>query len=93
MISVTQALKAVPRLHGCQSHPVEVAQLDLASLASVKSFAADFNARGLPLDVLVCNAGIMAPPKRLVTQDGLEQQFQVHSKLDCVPIFVTCIVC
>lgn len=67
----------MPRLKGCQSSSVEVAQLDLASLASVKSFAADFNSRGLPLDVLVCNAGVMAPPLRHETEDGLEQQFQV----------------
>lgn len=70
----------MPRLKGCQKHSVEVAQLDLASLSSVKSFAADFNARGLPLDVLVCNAGIMAPPVRGETEDGLEQQFQVSTE-------------
>ena len=70
-------MRALPRLKGCQTHPVEVAYIDLASLASVRAFAADFNARGLPLEVLVCNAGIMAPPERIETVDGLEQQFQV----------------
>ena len=29
---------------------------DPASLASVRAFAADYLARGAPLDVLVCNA-------------------------------------
>ena len=71
---------------------MEVEQLDLASLASVKSFAAKFNERGLPLDVLVCNAGIMAPPVRCETEDGLEQQFQVCNAyplgtcVDCVHV-------
>lgn len=67
----------MPTLTGSHSQPVEVAHLDLASLSSVRAFARAFNARGLPLNVLVCNAGIMAPPKRLETEDGLEQQFQV----------------
>ena len=72
-----QALDATPSLAGCQKHPVETGTLDLASLDSVRSFTSDFNARSLPLALLICNAGIMAPPKRLVTQDGFEQQFQV----------------
>lgn len=70
-------MRALPRLQGCQAHSVEVAHIDLASLASVRAFAADFNARGLSLSVLVCNAGLMAPPERIETEDGLEQQFQV----------------
>lgn len=84
LLTISQALKAVPRMKGCQSSPVEVAWLDLASLASVKTFATEFNARGLPLDVLVCNAGIMAPPQRLETADGLEQQFQVCCMHSCM---------
>jgi NAD(P)-dependent dehydrogenase (short-subunit alcohol dehydrogenase family) len=32
---------------------------------------------GTPLDILICNAGLMSPPQRLVTKDGLEMQFQV----------------
>eukprot|EP00955_Chlamydomonas_euryale_P069422 360457-Chlamydomonas_euryale.AAC.8 len=31
--------------------------MDLSSLKSVRSFAKEFNARGLPLHLLVCNAG------------------------------------
>ena len=72
-----QALNTTPTVEGCQSYPVKTGTLDLASLDSVRSFASSFNARGLPLSLLICNAGIMAPPQRLVTRDGLEQQFQV----------------
>lgn len=30
------------------------------------------------LDCLICNAGLMAPPTRRVTVNGLEEQFQVN---------------
>ena len=53
----------------------EVVELDMASLASVRTFAAAFVARGQALDVLVNNAGVMALPKREVTPDGFERQF------------------
>lgn len=53
----------------------ELAILDLASLASVRDFAAQQLAQGLPLDILINNAGVMAPPKREQTADGFELQF------------------
>ena len=54
---------------------VEVAPLDLASLTSVRSFAAAELARPEPLDLLINNAGIMAPKQRRETQEGFELQF------------------
>lgn len=54
---------------------VELALLDLASLASVREFAAGELAREQPLHVLINNAGVMAPPRRLETADGFELQF------------------
>lgn len=59
-------------------HPgsqLEVRRLDLADLGSVKEFADGMLADGMPIDVLVNNAGVMAPPSRLVTADGFELQF------------------
>jgi NAD(P)-dependent dehydrogenase (short-subunit alcohol dehydrogenase family) len=53
----------------------EVVVLDLASLASVREFAARELKRGEPLDLLINNAGVMAPKKRLETKDGFELQF------------------
>jgi NAD(P)-dependent dehydrogenase (short-subunit alcohol dehydrogenase family) len=54
---------------------VELAALDLADLGSVKAFAQDFLAAAHPgLDLLVNNAGVMAPPRRQ-TKDGFELQF------------------
>lgn len=51
--------------------------LDLASLASVRSFAAQVAARWPRLDLLINNAGVMAPP-RGETEDGFEMQFGVN---------------
>jgi NAD(P)-dependent dehydrogenase (short-subunit alcohol dehydrogenase family) len=51
---------------------VAVAELDLASIESVRSFAAAWDG---PLDLLINNAGVMAPPRRRTTQDGFELQF------------------
>src|SRR5215212_8999845 len=48
----------------------EVGSLDLGSLASIRAFAA---ARTEPVDLLVNNAGIMAPPEGR-TADGFELQ-------------------
>ena len=58
-------------------HPhaaLEVRSIDLADLSSVQAFAASIEADG-HLDVLVNNAGVMVPPKRLTTADGFELQF------------------
>ncbi len=49
----------------------EVRQLDLASLASVREFAAAWDGE---LDLLINNAGVMAPPLSR-TADGFELQF------------------
>ncbi|MCU1643744.1 MAG: putative short chain dehydrogenase [Nocardia sp.] len=61
-----------------RKHPaakLEVRRIDLADLASVRTFADDLLAAGAPLDVLVNNAGVMAPPERHTTADGFELQF------------------
>lgn len=54
--------------------------MDLASLASVRSFAQEFLARKLPLHILINNAGIMACPLSR-TEDGFENQFGTNP--DC----------
>lgn len=56
---------------------VEYIGLDLGSLASVRKFVTDFKEKGLPLHILVNNAGIMFPPYG-TTEDGFELQFGVN---------------
>jgi NAD(P)-dependent dehydrogenase (short-subunit alcohol dehydrogenase family) len=53
----------------------ELAILDLASLRSVRDFAEKELAQHRPLHILINNAGVMAPPRRLQTADGFELQF------------------
>jgi len=53
---------------------VEVGELNLADLASVRKFAESFNASNRPLHVLINNAGVMACPY-MKTVDGFENQF------------------
>ena len=50
---------------------LEFQHLDLASLASIRAFAERFRARGLPLHILVANAGVMSPRDER-TADGFE---------------------
>ncbi len=56
---------------------IEVAELDLARLSSVRKFAAGFLASDRPLHGLVNNAGIMHCPESK-TEDGFETQIGVN---------------
>ncbi|XP_042339489.1 dehydrogenase/reductase SDR family member on chromosome X-like, partial [Plectropomus leopardus] len=51
--------------------------LDLTSLKSVRHFAQTFKNRGLPLHVLVNNAGTMMVPE-MKTEDGFEFHFGLN---------------
>ena len=52
-------------------------QLNLADLASVRHGAAEIAARWSAIDLLINNAGVMAPPRQLSAQ-GFELQFAVN---------------
>lgn len=49
--------------------------VDLASLASIQAFGDRLNGERDGLDMLINNAGVMAPPQRRETADGFELQF------------------
>ena len=66
-------------------------QLDLSSLASVKKFAQQLRKDRRQVDLLVCNAGIMAPPQRKITPDGFEQQFQVTDYICTSSVYYNCV--
>ena len=74
--SVAKGRAALDRLQReAPNASAELVELDMASLASIRAFAAAFASRGLPLDVLINNAGVMALPTRELTPDGFERQF------------------
>ena len=52
-------------------------QLDLGDPGSIRAFVSAFLASGRQLDLLICNAGIMATPEARVG-DGWESQFAVN---------------
>ncbi|KAM1407322.1 hypothetical protein ACFX2F_001925 [Malus domestica] len=56
---------------------VDAMELDLTSLSSVRKFASDFNSSGLPLNILINNAGVMATPFSL-SKDKIELQFATN---------------
>jgi len=71
-----KGLAALERLRReAPSASAEVVLLDVASLASIRAFASAFLGRGIVLDLLINNAGVMALPKRELTEDGFERQF------------------
>jgi protochlorophyllide reductase len=64
-------------LGGSLQDRIELLELDLADLASVAGAADQLAARHSRLDVLLNNAGVMAPPRTL-TRQGFELQFGVN---------------
>ncbi len=59
------------------SADLQLEALDLADLSSVRAFAQRVADQRERLDLLVNNAGVMAPPRRL-TKDGFESQFATN---------------
>eukprot|EP00933_Yihiella_yeosuensis_P018619 TRINITY_DN15218_c5_g1_i1.p1 TRINITY_DN15218_c5_g1~~TRINITY_DN15218_c5_g1_i1.p1 ORF type:complete len:407 (+),score=101.33 TRINITY_DN15218_c5_g1_i1:39-1259(+) len=72
--SIEEALKEdgqpVPKL--------EVVEIDLESLSSIKQFTEKFKSEGKPLQLLCLNAGVMAIPEYTESKDGLEMQFATN---------------
>ncbi len=61
-------------------HPsasIEIVEIDLGSLASVAVAAEAIAAHHDRVDILMCNAGVMAPPQS-TTEDGFDLQFAAN---------------
>ncbi|CAK9141904.1 unnamed protein product [Ilex paraguariensis] len=56
---------------------IEVMELDLSSMASVRKFASDYKSSGLPLNLLINNAGVMVP-QFMLSQDDIELHFATN---------------
>ncbi|KAK4525104.1 hypothetical protein GAYE_SCF08G3009 [Galdieria yellowstonensis] len=61
-----------------KNEDVDFIRLDLSDLSSVRQFVSDFRKKYSRLDILFCNAGVMALPRRETTKDGFEMQFGVN---------------
>jgi len=58
---------------------VEAVRVDLASLKSIQAAATELVDRlDAPIDLLINNAGVMAPPQRTLTEDAFELQIGVN---------------
>ncbi|KAJ8350757.1 hypothetical protein SKAU_G00258870 [Synaphobranchus kaupii] len=76
--SEEEGVAAVKKIQEEQNEgKVEFQFIDLASLKSVRQFVHKFKDRGLPLHVLVNNAGVMLVPERK-TEDGFELHFGLN---------------
>ncbi|KAL6182208.1 hypothetical protein ACLB2K_043631 [Fragaria x ananassa] len=56
---------------------IDVMELDLSSMASVRKFAAEYNSKCLPLNILINNAGVMVGKFKL-SQDNIELDFATN---------------
>ena len=71
--------RAVQRIaRECGDDSIFALDLDLGSLASVRRFAAEIEARDLPLRALLCNAGLRIERGRRLSADGFELTFAVN---------------
>nr|GEU69403.1 hypothetical protein [Tanacetum cinerariifolium] len=64
-------------LENNENAKIDVLELDLSSLKSVKAFVDNFEALSLPLNILINNAGVMFCPYQQ-SQDGIELQFATN---------------
>jgi NAD(P)-dependent dehydrogenase (short-subunit alcohol dehydrogenase family) len=71
-ITLGRILTAVP------DADVQLRALDLASLASIRRFADETLREHRRIALLINNAGVMALPKRRVTEDGFEAQLGIN---------------
>lgn len=75
--SVEKAEAAARLVPGHDKGRVEVRQVDVSDLGSVRSFARAMLADGRPIDVLVNNAGVLGVP-HAVTPEGVEMHFATN---------------
>lgn len=70
-----KAAEAIRRVeHAVPQSDIRFEKIDLASLVSIESFAERVAKTCSRIDLLINNAGVMVPPRRLSTEDGFELQ-------------------
>lgn len=78
VLPVRNAVKGAAAIAAIRErHPaaaISLRELDLASMASVATLAGALIAEGRAINILINNAGVMTPPTRQTTADGVELQ-------------------
>ncbi|XP_076953213.1 short-chain dehydrogenase TIC 32, chloroplastic-like [Bidens hawaiensis] len=64
-------------IKGCPGATIDIMKIDVSSLESITNFANEYISKGLPLNILIGNAGVFCPPFSL-TKDGIESQFATN---------------
>lgn len=78
-LTVRNVEKGKAALQDILSDRVQLIHMDNTSLASVREGAKQFlSLSGNKLNILICNAGVMTPPTRMLTKDGFELQFETN---------------
>lgn len=70
--------KALAGINAAAPGRARLELLDLADLTSIQAFATKLKAGGGKIDILLNNAGVMAPPTRQTTAQGFELQLGVN---------------
>jgi len=84
-LKVVMACRSLDKAEAAKQHifaevpngDLEILQVDLSKLASIRSAAEEFHSKHDKLDILVNNAGIMFPPYSK-TEDGFESQMATN---------------
>ncbi|CAI0417254.1 unnamed protein product, partial [Linum tenue] len=76
-VQVVMAVRNVDAGHVGRTTELDVMKLDLSSLASVRKLSSEYVSTGLPLLILIYNAGIMACPFS-ISEDNVELQFTIN---------------
>lgn len=75
-----KAKDALTTLRSFASSPDKVTffAVDFESFPSVRTLVKEIKSRVQSLDILICNAGVMAPPERILSKENYELQFTVN---------------
>eukprot|EP00890_Picochlorum_soloecismus_P000090 jgi/Picsp_1/1081/NSC_04564-R1_retinol dehydrogenase 11-like len=76
---MSEMMQNVDAEHNCPAGKCTVAKLDLMSFNSILKCVEEIPSEVVrKIDVIICNAGIMAPKKLVYSEDGFESQLQVN---------------
>ena len=88
--AITRMTEEVSWEHPGKSISVEFMPLDLASLQSVKRFTEDYKQKGLPLHILINNAGIASVPFGECHAGMMQLEIKCPLEITLYQMFIRC---